>query len=282
MNRSPLNRITPEDHARFAEDGVVCLRAMFDRDWIERMLTAVDRAKNAQHPLARKRDITQELGGTSGLYHMNTFVWCWDDDFRAWALESPCAEVAAELMHADEVRLFYDQVFVKEPNTAERTDWHQDLPFWPMRGNDILSVWVALTPVTRKNSGLEYVAGSHRWGKFYAAVFPDQGPAFRSTLEPCPDFSVWRGDESLRFLSWEMEAGDCLVHHPLTVHGSGGNLSPLERRVAISNRYLGPDARWDPRPGTVRITGDPQITPGAPPHDDRCFPVAWRRPRSMG
>jgi ectoine hydroxylase-related dioxygenase (phytanoyl-CoA dioxygenase family) len=277
MNRHPLHSITAADRAQFDADGVICLRGMFDREWIERMLNAVDLAKDAEHPLARRREVTQALGGTSGRYHINSFVWPWNADFKDWVMNSPNAEIAAELMHADSVRLFYDQVFVKEPGTVEMTDWHQDLPFWPLRGNDILSVWVALTPVSPANSQLEYIAGSHKWNKFYAAAIPDKDPQFKSALEPCPNFSERRNDPSLRFLKWEMEPGDCTVHHPLTVHGSEGNFSPTQRRVAISTRYMGADARWDPRPATVKITGDPQLVPGAPPADDRCFPIAWRR-----
>lgn len=276
MNREPLNQITEDDIAAFERDGVICLRGMFDHDWVERMSGAIDRIMDAEHPLARPREVTQAVGGKSGRYHINSFVWHWDDDFRDFDLHSPAAEIAARLMRADEVRLFYDQVFVKEPHTAERTDWHQDLPFWPMRGQQILSVWVAMTPVTHENSALEYIAGSHRWGKFYAAAIPDKDPNFRSELEPCPDFSAMKGDPEYRFLSWEMEAGDCLVHHPLTVHGSEGNFSPTRRRAAISTRYFGPDTTWDPRPATMKITGDPDIAPGAFPADDRVFPVAWR------
>jgi len=182
-------------------------------------------------------------------------------------------------MQADEVRLFYDQVFVKEPNTQEMTDWHQDLPFWPMAGNDILSIWVALVDVGPDNSALEYIAGSHRWGKFYAAAIPDKDPRFRSDLEPCPNFSERRTDPSLRFLSWDMKAGDCIVHHPLTVHGAEGNFSPRKRRMAISTRYMGRDARWDPRPATMPIAGDPRLVAGAHPDDDDCFPITWRRER---
>lgn len=277
MNREPLRPITDADRKQFQADGAICLRGMFDRDWIERMSAAVDRAKAADNPLARRREVTEALGGKSGRYHINSFVWPWDEDFRAWGLESPNARIAAELMGADEVRLFYDQVFLKEPNTSEMTDWHQDLPFWPMQGNDILSVWVALTPVSHENSALEYIAGSHQWGKFYAASIPDKDPAFKSDLETCPNFSQRRGDPSLRFLSWVMEPGDCIVHHPLTVHGSEGNFSPVKRRMAISTRYIGRDARWDPRPATMKVTGDPQLAPGAHPDDDRVFPVAWRR-----
>ena len=40
MNRQPLNKISVEDIKKYNEDGVVCLRQMFDRDWVERMHTA--------------------------------------------------------------------------------------------------------------------------------------------------------------------------------------------------------------------------------------------------
>lgn len=276
MNREPLNSISEADIEQFEQDGVICLRNMFDEEWIGRMSEAVERIMNTDHPKARAREVTKAVGGKKGRFHINSFIWCWDDDFHDFNLNSPAAQIAARLMRADTVRLFYDQLFVKEPHTAERTDWHQDLPFWPLRGNQILSVWVALTPVNRENSALEYVAGSHRWNKFYRAAIPDKDPRFASDLEECPDFSQMRGDPAYRFLSWEMNAGDCLVHHPLTVHGSDGNFSPTRRRAAISTRYFGPDARWDPRPATMKIPDDPQLAEGQYPDLDSVFPIAWQ------
>ena len=282
MNREPLHAITEDDIARFERDGVVCLRNMFDADWIARMERAVNRVMEANDPKARPREVTKALGGKTGRYHINSFVWCWDEDFRAFVMESPNAQIAARLMRADSVRLFYDQLFVKEPNTMEMTDWHQDLPFWPMLGNDILSVWVAITPVRAgQNSAVEYIAGSHKWGKFYAAAIPDKDPNFKSDLESCPNFSKEKGNPKYQFLSWDMEPGDCLVHHPLTVHGAEGNFSPTTRRIGISTRYMGRDARWDPRPAVMKVTGDPQLPAGGPPDDDRCFPVAWRAGSSV-
>jgi len=275
MNRHPLNPVTDTDIDRYEADGVVCLRSMFDAGWIARMSAAVDRIMETPHPLARPREVTRALGGTRGRFHINSFVWSWDPDFRDFALHSPCAEIAGRIMRETEVRMFYDQVFVKEPLTAERTDWHHDLPFWPVRGERIASVWVALTPVDTRNSNLEYIAGSHRWGKLYRAAVPDKDPAFASGLEECPDFSRERGNPEYRFLSWTLAPGDCLVHHPLTVHGSEGNFSPLQRRAAISVRYFGRDAVWDPRPATMKVTGDPQVATGCFPADDRVFPIAW-------
>ena len=125
---------------------------------------------------------------------MNVFMWRWDPDFRDFALHSPLAELGATLLEADKVSLFYDQAFIKEPGTREVTHWHQDMPFWPARGNDIISLWVALTPVTLEGSGVEYVAGSHKWGKFYQAQTPDKDGKFTdAALEPCPNFSRVEG-----------------------------------------------------------------------------------------
>ncbi len=269
MNRRPLNPITDADVRQFQEDGVICLRGMFDQEWITRMSAAVDRIMDDANPLARPREVTRVLGGKTGRYHINSYVFRW--------MHSPNAEIAARLMGADEVRVFYDQVFVKEPRTQEMTDWHHDLPFWPLRGEQILSVWVALTDVGPENSALEYIAGSHKWGKFYRAAIPDKDPNFKSDLEECPNFSQFKDDPRYRFLSWTMKAGDCLVHHPLTVHGAPGNFSPTRRRAAISTRYFGPDTLWDPRPATMKVTGDPQLPWGRHPSDDRFCPVAWRK-----
>ena len=37
MNRKPAHKITEEDIRRYEDDGVVCLRGMFDADWAKRM-----------------------------------------------------------------------------------------------------------------------------------------------------------------------------------------------------------------------------------------------------
>ena len=91
MNRSPLNPITEADVRQFEEDGVICLRGMFDREWIDRMSSAVSRIMDANNPLARPREVTRALGGTSGRYHINSFVFRWDAEFHDYVMYSPYA-----------------------------------------------------------------------------------------------------------------------------------------------------------------------------------------------
>ncbi|MBL8664229.1 MAG: phytanoyl-CoA dioxygenase family protein [Candidatus Odyssella sp.] len=265
--------IADRDIRAYETDGVVCLRGLFGRDWIDRMYAATDRV------IATGKGQVREgtKPGEPGRFYANIFMATWDAAFREFALRSPAAEIAARLLRQKRVNFFYDQLFVKEPNTQAPTFWHQDLPYWPFRGGDIVSIWVALTDVSVETSGLEYAAGSHRWGKWYRAITPDQDPARMDMSAPvCPDFSDPRnrtGD--VRILSWDMKAGDCICHHPLTVHGSGGNRSKTQRRLALSVRYMGADAIWDPRPQAVKLPGNPQFPAGKRPEDEAMFPTAW-------
>ncbi len=275
MNRFLRDPVSAKDLSSFKKDGAVCIRHVFDADWIPRMNEAVDRLLAA--PGSRAREAT--AAGGPGRFHSNTFMWRWDPDFHALALESPLPELAASLMEADSVSLFYDQAFVKLPGTLDVTQWHHDLPFWPAGGSDIVSLWVALSSVTLEGSGLEYVAGSHKWGKRFRAITPDEDPKFADTaMEPCPDFSAPDNRAGHRYLSWDCEPGDVICHHPLTVHGASGN-TLHDRRAAISVRYAGRDAFWDPKPKVMRVEGDPasRLRRGDPLVLEDVFPTAWQR-----
>lgn len=274
MNRRPLRPVTEADIRAYEEDGVVCLRGMYDRDWIDRMYEASIRFMESG--IGRKRVVKKE--GETAQFYSNVFMCGLDKDFLAFRDESPVAEAAAALMRSDSVRFWYDQIFIKDAGSSAPTQWHHDLPFWPFLGEHLVSMWVAFTPVSKATSGVEYILGSHKWGKFYRPVTPDEDPNFANPdLEPCPNFSERYGDPSLRFKSWDLEPGDMVCHHPLTVHGAGGNKSSTQRRIGLSVRFIGDDAQWDPRPYTVKIPRPPRVAVGAHPSDDDVFPVIWQR-----
>lgn len=280
MSNTNRVSITEDDILAYERDGVVCLRCQFDEAFVDKALaTCLSFSASGSAGLHVSDDSDGGSGRTIASSHMARH----HPQFMDLAKYSPAAEIAARIMRLDEVRFFYDQLFMKEPGTMAPTAWHNDLPFWPFDGNQIASVWIALTPVTMESSGLVYVAGSHKWKKMYR---PDpatprenflQGDAVN--FEPCPMFHKEFDNPEFRFLNWDMEAGDCLVHHPLTVHGAGKNTSLEQRRVALSIRYFGGDALWAaPRtafriPGTEDETG---LERGKFPDNPDLFPVVWQ------
>lgn len=280
MTTALRHPISEEDILAYERDGVVCIRGRFDAEQVEKALAVcVDHAADANANLVAENDADGGPGRTIVSSHMARTK----PGFMDIVKNSPAAEIAARLMRLTEVRYFYDQLFVKEPGTQAPTDWHHDLPFWPFNGDHIASVWIALTPVTKENSGLVYVAGSHKWDTLYR---PDPAPPREDFVKgearefpPCPAFHREFDNPDYTFLNWDMDPGDCLVHHPLTVHGAGPNASLEQRRVALSIRYFGGDATWAARRTSFTVPGtedEAGLVRGVFPGNEDVFPVVWR------
>jgi len=251
--------ITDVDVEAYERDGVVCVRGAVDGAWVDRMRAAVDRVMREPGPYS-KREVAPD---GSGRFHNDMFMWTRDDDFRAFVFESPAADLARAVMRSTRADLFYDHLLVKQPRASEPTPWHHDLPYWPVAGDQVCSVWLALDAAGPETGAVEYVAGSHRWGRrFEPETFIRGRPLDAQGLEPIPDIDAHR--DEYRILSWEVEPGDCLIHHALTVHGAPGNTTSDRTRRGLSTRWTGDDARYDPHPGTFRLVRDPGLTPGDP------------------
>ena len=279
MNNVLSHDITEEQIRKYEEDGAICIRGQLSKKLIGRMLAAG--IGHIDNPSGRRGIVDDE--DDPGRFVTGSHMSRYNEEFLEFALNSPAAQIAAKLMRLDEVRLFYDQLFIKDPGTLAPTAWHNDLPFWPFDGHHIASVWIACTPVSMETSGLVYVAGSHKWGKMYKPVTATPIPNFMleeaKSYEDCPKFHKEFNNSNYNFLSWNMEAGDAIVHHPLAVHGSGKNSSNSLQRVALSLRYFGGDATWHgPRTlFTVPGTEDSgMFEHGKMPIDDDIFPVVWQ------
>ncbi|MBL4665855.1 MAG: phytanoyl-CoA dioxygenase family protein [Sneathiella sp.] len=241
--------ITAEEIKSYEEDGAAVLRNVVPMAWINVMREAIERVLD--NPGTASVEYTPE--GNKGRYLGDFFAWMRDHDFEAFVKQSPMPELAATVMKSNVVNFFYDQLLVKEPNTAEPTPWHQDLPYWPVRGNDILSIWIPFDPATVETGVVVYIKGSHKWGKMYApATFgnnTDYADIYAEAgFDPLPDIEAERDKHEI--LSWEMDPGDVIIHHPLTLHYAAGNASPTGRRRGLALRYLGDDANFDDRRGT--------------------------------
>ena len=270
MNNKPIRKVTDEEIRTFQEDGVVCLRGFFDADWVERLRELIDEDIAAPSGMVKSIDAK----GASGFFFGDTFVCHHLDGFKDAVFNSPAAEIAASVLKAKKVNLLFDQILVKEPDTSTPTPWHQDYTYWPVAGDQVATLWLALDPVTFDSGAVEYLRGSHRWGKKFLAISFDPDQKYEEELPEVPDVEGNRDDYDI--VSFELEPGDCTLHHALTLHGAQPNRRANVRRRAYIQRWTGHDVTYNPRPNLQKMLRDPMIPPGAPLDSD-LFPVVWQR-----
>src|SRR5665213_2738118 len=98
---TPKRSVTAAEREAYERDGAVVLRDILQDDWLAGMGAAIDRV------LADPGVAAEEYAKAGkGRYLGDLFMWLRDDDFRAFALESPLPAIARQVMGSQSVWLF--------------------------------------------------------------------------------------------------------------------------------------------------------------------------------
>jgi ectoine hydroxylase-related dioxygenase (phytanoyl-CoA dioxygenase family) len=279
-----MRALTPTEKSHFDRDGVVHVPAAVEDRWIRPMINAADRVAAAP---AHGVSVEAWAGGLAR--HLYTS----DDDFREFVFDAGLATLAAQATESETIRIYFDQIFIKPAKSESEFVWHQDHPYWPIGGTQVVSTWLALTSATAATSALEFVAGSHLWGATYRPIAADGSRAMMNEMwngfgdlahsipEEIIDFE--NHPENYDVLGFDVEPGDVLLFDYRIVHRSRGNPS-ANRRVAISWRWLGDDAIWAWQRGNDPFINQSSthLQPGDRITDDAVFPIVYSRSVATG
>ncbi len=266
--------ITDEEVATFERDGVVCLRGAIDPEWVEKLRTGVESDLREPGPHAEVYTKDNEPGRFFNDFDM----WRHVPELKSFVYDGPCAEIAGKLVRSHRINFFYDQLFVKEPGTQTPTYWHQDQPFMAVNGAQFCSSWIPLDPISSELA-LEFVRGSHLWNRWFAPFdrFIDGARHTSKVFERVPEIDENRADYDIA--SWEMEPGDCLFFHGLTLHQGSGNLTEDKPRRVITFRWLGDDTTYILREPPAEFPKWPTELRNGDSFDlDPQYPHIWTNP----
>lgn len=309
--------LTKELQADFDRDGVICLRGILSNQDIQNLRSVVDDQVARRDTSATNYDfesIGQQIWdrknridvGTAqrfdvdglvslihadqearplledddkagnGLFYYDVAGWKAYRGIREVGFDSALPPVIAELIDSETVNFWEDTTFVKAPHTRQKTAFHQDLSYFQIQGDQCVIAWIPLDAATLENGVTRYVRGSHKWGKTYAPNMFVSQTLFPNVEDPkCPDIEA--DEDKYDIIHFDVEPGDVIIHHVLTIHGAGGNRTDNPRR-AISFRYTGDDVRYYDKPGAmpqpnVRLKlqdGDRLHSPD--------YPIVWPKP----
>ena len=224
----PPKVLSQSDREHYFERGYVLCRGALDASWLARMRDAYERAIERSRTVTRSNrwfSLAPEHSAEKPCVYRIERLPDQDPEFWAVATDSHLADLASDVLGPDVV--YRDSMInVKPPGSRGAVTWHQDFPFYPHTNVGTIQVLAALHDVSEEQGPLTVIPGSH-----HGRIF-----------EHYDDDGNWAGEvgpkdiESLDLSSaveLPCSAGDVILLHPVTVHGSRPNLSSRPRPLLI-------------------------------------------------
>jgi len=189
---------------------------------------------------------------------VNVWTDAEDEPMRRLTLHPNVAAVAERLAGVP-LRLWHDQILIKQPHNSAATEFHQDQPYWPHEDSpNPISAWIALCDVPVEKGCMTFLPGSHRRTDLPAQNLGDS----KSLFGICPDF-VWSPRVTV-----PLKAGDCTFHHGRCAHMATPNETD-DPRVAHVVIFMDAGTRYA---GRHHVVTDPLELPAGAPLDGPLFP----------
>lgn len=224
-------RLTAEQLQQFERDGFVAGPRVLTDAQIDALRSELRELTSPDH---EGRDLWYEYNSNESddpdtvLFHA-LGAWRLRPAFHD-ILWNPAVTVPASQLLGGSVRFWHDQLFCKPARHGGVVAWHQDYSYWtrtqPMAH---LTCWIGLDESTVDNGCVHYIPGSHTWDLLPITGLAGDMTAIRDVLND----EQW--EQFQHPVAVELGVGECVYHHPLTIHGSFANRTDNPRRAVVLN-----------------------------------------------
>jgi ectoine hydroxylase-related dioxygenase (phytanoyl-CoA dioxygenase family) len=246
--------------------GFIRLRAVLSKDLVRHYEPEITRKVielNTMHlPLEERNTYSKAFLQVENLWRSSAAV-------QELVFARRLAQIAAELMGVDGVRLYADQALYKEPGGGI-TPWHADQYYWPLDADRAITAWIPLQDTPIELGPLEFADGSHRFS--YGRDLPIGDESER-------ELQAALGAQGFRTDSSSYQVGDISYHLGWVFHHAGPNRSHTPRRV-MTIIYVDADIRVAEPVNDAQRRDLAVIMPGAvigEPPDTPLNPELYRR-----
>lgn len=157
-------------------------------------------------------------------------LWREDETAKEFIFSKRLAQIAAELMEVEGVRLYHDQALYKEP-TGGITPWHADQFYWPLASPKTITVWIPLQATPMEMGPLAFAEKSQAVEIGRELEISDESEALMS--QSLTQFTLNEGP---------FELGEVSYHAGWLFHRAGPNVSNTARKV-MTMIYMDKDQR---------------------------------------
>lgn len=218
----------------YEQDGVILVREFLSKEEVSAVRTELERYirdELASKP-ADARTLEKDEKTVRNLWRLEQH----NEFFRTLAEREDIRALVAPLVHGEPV-LAAVETFNKPARIGSGVPYHQDNAYFCQAPPDMLTVWIAIDPVTEANGPVFFVKGSHKQG-----MLPTRASGVRGN-------SIGMAEPSTVPLSEQfcglLAPGDATIHHSVTVHHSAPNTTE-HSRLGLLFVYRGAHTRTDP------------------------------------
>ena len=227
-------KLSEEQLAFFNEYGYLSHVKILEEEAIAQLQTELEAIRNPNHPghkLFYEFHTNESSDPNTVLFH-SLGHWRITPGFHDILWNPRFVVAASQLLGNKTVRFWHDQLFCKPAHHGGVVAWHQDYSYWtrttPMQH---LTCWVGLDDATTDNGCLYYIPQSHKWKLLDKIDLGGDMDSLKNYLTPTQQQQY---DQKVAI---EMPKGYGSFHHPLMVHGSYENRSPIARRAFVLNVF---------------------------------------------
>lgn len=217
--------------SKFAADGHVLLRGVASYDEIAAYQPAIENA-SLRSNIETRSLAERDTYGKAFLQVMN--LWRHDATVKEFVFAKRFAQIAADLLGVEKVRLYHDQALFKEPGGGP-TPWHQDQYYWPLATDRTVTMWMPLVDIDERMGMITFASGSHVKGAIGSLKISDESAAAYNAYIAREGFSISKAET--------MKAGDASFHLGWTIHGAGPNRTESKMRQAMTVIYYADGTR---------------------------------------
>ncbi len=253
----------------FRDQGYAVVRGLFDPGDVAALAAAFDRVYAqglTHHASYRDGNVLFRVGQDPRLGRILRLVQ-WPSYFDP-VLESyrrdPRILRALEPLIGDDLTQIVNQMHWKPPGAAvTEFSYHQDIHFrrpasaYREPGRSYIQTVIAIDPHRAENGAITVYPGSHKLGKL---TFPERGRIMDAALSD-KDLKAL-GLDPRRIVHLELEPGDLAFWGLYMIHGSGPNVSTLDRRTYVNGYVIGANCdrgEWAFRGGQGVPLGKPVL-----------------------
>jgi len=133
--------------------------------------------------------------------------------------------------------------WIKEAGSESFVSWHQDIRYWGLDTDDLVTAWLALSPATLESGCMRVLPGSHK-----GDLLPHKDEFKTDNLLTRGQEIAVEVDES-KTVAMPLQAGEISLHNVRLAHASTPNQS-TDRRIGLSLHYMPTETRqivgeWD-------------------------------------